>query len=111
MEERSRETSKGVKENKIAAKVRWNTNNLCSSYANVCNVTCNHEEVVLNFGINQNWERAQGEVEVQLTNRVILSPFAAKRLSLVLNELIRGYESRYGELRLDAPAEGSTVRQ
>jgi len=111
MEERPSEASTGLNEKKIATKVRWDTNNLFSSYANVCNVTCTHEEVVLNFGINQSWERAQGEVEIQLTNRVILSPFAAKRLSLVLTDLIRGYESRYGELKLDVPREGSGVRQ
>ena len=111
MEERSSETSKGVNENKVATKVRWDTSNLRSTYSNVCNVTCTHEEVVLNFGINQSWERVQGEVEIQLTNRLILSPFAAKRLSLLLTDLMRGYESRYGELRLSAPGEGSTVRQ
>ena len=107
---REQKTS-GKSEGLKTPKVRWDTVQLKSSYANVCNVTSTREEVVLNFGINQGWERAQGEVEIQLTNRIILSPFAAKRLNLMLADLIRGYESRYGELRFDAPSESAGSRQ
>lgn len=82
-------------------RVRWNTSNLKSGYANVCNVTSTREEVVLNFGLNQAWERSQTEMEIELTNRLILSPFTAKRLSLMLNKLIGEYEERYGELSLE----------
>jgi hypothetical protein len=85
-----------------APKVRWNTTNLKSSYANVCNATSTREEVVLNFGINEVWERGQQDVEIQLTDRIILSPFAAKRLAEVLNRLMSEYETRYGALKTDA---------
>ena len=81
--------------------IRWDDSNLKSSYANVCNVSSTREEVVLVFGINQAWERGQNEVQVQLTDRVILSPFAAKRLALLLNNVIREYETRFGTLNLD----------
>src|SRR5205814_6852468 len=57
--------------------IKWDDSNLKSSYANVCNVSSTREEVVLVFGINQAWERGQNEVQVQLTDRIILSPFAA----------------------------------
>ena len=80
--------------------VRWETSNLNSAYANVCNVTSTREEVVLNFGINKAWERGAQELEIELTNRLILSPFAAKRLALMLNKLINEYESRYGKLEI-----------
>lgn len=80
--------------------VRWNTNNLKSSYANVCNATCTREEVVLNFGMNEGWERTQKEVDIELTHRIVLSPFAAKRLVELLNKLMGDYEARYGELKL-----------
>jgi len=79
-------------------RVRWDSSNLQSSYANVCSVTSTREEVVLNFGINQAWERGQTEMEIQLTNRIILSPFAAKRMAEGLNKLLDEYESRYGKL-------------
>lgn len=82
-------------------KVRWNTSNLSSAYANVCNVTSTREEVVLNFGVNKAWERGVGEMEIELSNRIILSPFAAKRLNLMLDKLIKEYEARHGELKLE----------
>jgi hypothetical protein len=87
-------------------RVKWDTTNLKSSYANVCNVTSTREEVVLNFGINQDWDRGAAELEVQLTDRIIMSPFAAKRLTDMLNKLMSEYQSRYGSLA--QPSGGST---
>ena len=81
------------------ARVRWNTAELKSSYCNVANATSTREEVVINFGVNQNWDRPQMEFEVQLLHRIILSPFAAKRLQQLLSKLIGEYETRYGELK------------
>lgn len=84
-----------------SSKVRWNTSQLKSSYANVCNVSSTREEMILNFGVNQAWERGQPELEIELNNRVIISPYAAKRLSMMLNKVIKEYEDRYGDLNLD----------
>lgn len=81
------------------ARVRWATSQLKSSYCNVANATSTREEVVLNFGVNQNWDRMQQEFEIELQHRIILSPFAAKRLSDLLSKLIKEYETRYGELK------------
>ena len=80
-------------------KVNWNTQHLKSSYANFCNATSTREEVVLNFGVNQNWERTPQEMEIELEHRIVLSPFAAKRLNQLLSKLLTEYESRYGELK------------
>ncbi len=80
--------------------VKLDTSNLKSSYCKVCNATSTREEVVLNFGVNQNWDLDQGGgLDVSLQHRIILSPFAAKRLQDILSKLIVEYESRYGELR------------
>jgi hypothetical protein len=79
--------------------VRLNAANLKSTYCNMCNANTTREEVVLNFGVNQNWDRGQNELEVSLEHRIILSPFAAKRLSQMLGKLIAEYETRYGELK------------
>jgi hypothetical protein len=56
---------------------------------------------VLSFGVNQNWELTGGqdELEIQLEHRIILSPFAAKRLQEVLTKLVKDYEVRYGEMK------------
>jgi hypothetical protein len=88
--------------------IKWDDSNMRSSYANVCNVASTREEVVLLFGINQAWHAGQKEVTVQLTDRLILSPFAAKRLSLLLTNVLREHESRFGTVpveatRVDAP--------
>ncbi len=85
-------------------KVKWDTANMRSSYANVCNANCTREEVVLLFGQNQAWSGVEEEVTVQITERIILSPFAAKRLSLLLNNVIEQYESRFGSLEIAAQA-------
>jgi hypothetical protein len=78
--------------------IQLNTSNLKSSYCNMCNANTTREEVVLNFGVNQNWDRGQGKLEVALEHRIILSPFAAKRLAQMLNRLVGEYESHYGKL-------------
>lgn len=87
----------------VGQTIRWDDSNLKSSYANVCNVSSTREEVVLVFGINQAWERGQNEVSIQLTDRVILSPFAAKRLAMLLTNVVREYEARFGALNIEAP--------
>ena len=79
--------------------IRLNAANLKSTYCNMCNGNTTREEVVLNFGVNQNWDRGTADLEVALEHRIILSPFAAKRLYQMLGKLVEEYESRYGELK------------
>ena len=82
-----------------------------SVYANVCNVAGTREEIVLLFGMNQAWHVAQKEVTVQLSDRIVMSPFAAKRLAVLLNKVVQDYESRYGALDVDVRRPtGSTVQ-
>ena len=80
--------------------VKWDDTNMKSAYANVCNVMSTREEVVLMFGVNQAWHAGQKEVTVQLTDRIILSPHAAKRLSLLLTNIVKQYEDRFGQLAM-----------
>ena len=80
--------------------VKWDDSNMKSSYANVCNVMSTREEVVMMFGVNQAWHGGQKEVTVQLTDRIILSPHAAKRLSLLLTNIVKQYEDRFGQLNI-----------
>ena len=81
--------------------VKWDDTNMKSSYANVCNVMSTREEVVMMFGVNQAWHAGQKEVTVQLTDRIILSPHAAKRLSLLLGNIVKQYEERFGQLNIE----------
>lgn len=80
-------------------RVKWNVEHLKSSYVNFANANSTREEVVLNFGLNTSWDRMAQEVEIELGHRIVMSPFAAKRLSELLSKLISEYETRYGELK------------
>src|SRR5512145_2022187 len=62
-------------------KINWDDSQMKTSYANVCNVASTREEVIVLFGTNQAWKGIEEEVTVQLSDRIILSPFAAKRLA------------------------------
>jgi hypothetical protein len=84
-------------------KIKWDDANMKSSYANVCNVTSTREEVVMLFGINQAWNRGQKEVTIQLTDRIIISPYAAKRLATLLEGVVKEYEKRFGALNVEGP--------
>lgn len=41
------------------------------------------------------------EYVVQLSHRIVLNPYAAKRLGIRLNKLMQEYERRFGTLKLD----------
>lgn len=79
--------------------VKWTVDHLKSSYVNFANANSTQEEVVLNFGMNNNWDRMANEVQIELTHRVVMSPFAAKRLAELLGKLVSQYEGRYGVLK------------
>jgi hypothetical protein len=85
--------------------VRWDDSSMRSQYSNVCNVTGSREEVVLLFGVNQAWHSGVKELTVQLQDRIILNPYAAKRLNVLLTRVLREYEARYGAMPVEAPAQ------
>ena len=85
-------------------RIKWDDSSMKSSYANVCNVTSTREEVVMLFGMNQAWNRGQKEVTIHLTDRIVVSPYAAKRLSMLLQGVVNEYEKRFGALNIEAGA-------
>ncbi len=89
--------------------VQFDVSNLQSSYANVCNVSSTREEVVLAFGVNTVWERGQANMQVQMTNRIVLNPYAAKRLATVLNRVVAEYEARFGALKDDTKPQANAA--
>src|SRR5688500_17045475 len=81
-------------------KVIWDDSKMHTSYANVCNVLGTREELMLLVGANQAWQGGQKEVTVALAERVVLNPFAAKRLLQLRGQGLKEYEARYAELQL-----------
>ena len=50
------------------------------------------------FGINQAWQGGdQKEVTIQVTDRIILSSFAAKRREMLMNDILKENENRFGQ--------------
>ena len=82
------------------ATIRWNGANMRTTYANVCNVSSSREEVTVLFGTNQSWHAGQKELTVELSDRILLNPYAAKRLALLLNHTVAEYEKLFGEVVL-----------
>ncbi|MBF0109079.1 MAG: DUF3467 domain-containing protein [Magnetococcales bacterium] len=83
-----------------ATQIVWDDSQMQTSYANVCNVLGTREEIMVLFGANQAWQADQKEVKVMLSNRIVLNPYAAKRLQTLLEMGLREYESRYGVLKI-----------
>ena len=81
-----------------APKIEWDDSKMASSYANVCNAVGTREEVVLFFGISNPSQSEGPGISVQLSQRVILSPYAAKRLARLLGNVVDQYEQRWGSL-------------
>ena len=82
------------------AELRWDDSKMATSFANVVNIQSTREQVDLLFGISQTASTAIDNVlSIAVSNRIILSPFAAKRLSAALDSVLREYESRYGAIQ------------
>lgn len=85
--------------------IDWDDANLQSVYANIGTATANREEFFLLFGMHQNWRGtpsndAERHIDVALSHRVVMSPFAAKRLAVVLQQSLAVYENQFGEIKL-----------
>ena len=82
--------------------VEWVDAEMATHFANVVNVQGTREQVDLFFGTNRTWNVTSGSgVTVELSNRIILTPLAAKRLATVLGNVLREHEARYGALHLE----------
>lgn len=81
-------------------KIAWDDSDISSQYANIATATANREEFFLLFGTHQNWRGTEKDnvVNVKLSNRIVLSPFAAKRLLLILQQALSVYEERFGKI-------------
>ena len=85
-------------------RVRMDQRDVKTSYANAFNTHGLINEVILDFGLNMPvppQPDQQPEIMLQITDRIILNYYSAKRLALTLGQLVRRHEERFGELELD----------
>lgn len=89
-------------ENKKSLSVKWDDSKMQTTYANVVNASSTREEVSIFFGTNQTWNvKDDKELQVALSDRLILNPHAAKRLTVLMGGIIKEYEKRFGEISVD----------
>ncbi len=82
--------------------LKWDDSKMQTTYANVVNASSTREEVSIFFGTNQSWNISEDrELAIQLTDRMVLNPYAAKRLLVLLSRIVKEYENRFGTLKLD----------
>lgn len=94
----------------VPLKPRWDDSRMQSTYANVCNVMGTREEVSLLFGTNKSWQAGDAQVQVELSHRVVLTPYTAKRLTQMLEQGVREYEQRFGAITLSEPGNPADAR-
>jgi len=75
-------------------RVRMDTSNLKSAYCNFFVAQDNPNEVLLNFGFNQNPGSPQGDMQVQLLQQVILHPATARQVKDALLTLFNRRDAR-----------------
>jgi hypothetical protein len=97
----SEKKSTGAPDELGGIKINWHDDNMASHYANIGTATANREEFFLLFGTHQHWRGDVSEtksVDVNLAHRIVMSPFAAKRLAIILNQSVKAYEDQFGKI-------------
>ena len=93
-------------------RLRIDQRNMSTNYANAFRTGTTAEEIMLDFGLNQvtqaraadqqgQADQPAGEILFDVSNRIVLNYFTAKRLAITLGQLIRRYEDQFGELKLN----------
>ncbi|RPI61805.1 MAG: DUF3467 domain-containing protein [Planctomycetaceae bacterium] len=86
-------------------RLRIDEQKMATNYANAFRTNGTAEEVMLDFGVNllnqATQQQGQPEIMFQVSNRVVMNYFSAKRLAITLSQLIRRHEEQFGELELD----------
>jgi len=91
-------------------RLRIDQTGMSTTYANAFQTNATSEEIIVDLGLNmvvptppgQGDSDVAGDILFQVNNRLILNYYTAKRLALSLGQLVRGYEEKFGELKLNA---------
>jgi hypothetical protein len=72
-------------------------------HANAWNIRCSTGEIVLLFGLERERNQAKRELVVELSNRIILTPGAARQLAADLRAAVQAHEAEHGPVEPLAP--------
>ena len=84
----------------MQAEIVLNDKTAHSAYSNFARVTATPEEVIIDFGLNPN-PFMQGKQEVNVTQRLIMNFYTAKRLCSALMMTLQRHEATFGSIELD----------
>ena len=73
---------------------------IAATYANFCRVTGTPEELIVDFGLNKQVSGTTPET-IQLSQRIIVNFFIAKRLAAALVMAVQRHEQVFGVLETD----------
>jgi len=96
-------------------RLRVDERGMSTSYTNAYRTHLTNEEVMIDFGLNmvepgrtgagdtpEGAAAGDAALVFHANDRVIMNYYTAKRLALTLGQVVRQYEQRFGELKLDA---------
>ena len=92
------ENTNAKTESEAQPEVVWNDSNMKSLYVNATNVLGGREEIMMLLGLNQAWNMNQGKVKVDIAERVVMTPYTAKRLAIMLSATLKAYEAKFGTI-------------
>lgn len=103
MAENNDQTVQATTEDQQQIRLRIDQSKMNTSYTNGFQTNTTAEEVMLSFGLNQAVPGAEGKPELvmQVSDRIVMNYFTAKRLAIALSQAVRRHEEQFGELELD----------
>ena len=94
---------------KSKVRLRVDQRDVDSTYANAFRPVASTEELMLDFGINQTFplneagdDAPNAEIVFDVSSRIIMNFYTAKRLTLALNQVVAKFENEFGEIKLSA---------
>jgi hypothetical protein len=92
--------------------IKFDDSKVVASYANFCRVTGTPEELIIDFGLN-NQPMGLPTDSIPIAQRIIVNFFTAKRLLAALNMSVQRHEAAFGVLETDVQkrVQPSALRQ
>ena len=84
----------------LQSEVSLNDHEAHAAYSNFARVTATPEEVIVDFALNPN-PFMTGRQDIQVSQRLIMNFYTAKRLLYALHQTIERHERTYGAVELD----------
>lgn len=94
MADEKQQAARAKSPGKAGPRLRLDTSRVTTAYCNYFSAQQGPEEVVLNFGLRQQWDPADQNLNVSLLQQVILHPAAVRRLRDLLDKVMADRATR-----------------